>query len=145
MMLPIHVQTSLNIVQATRFTVIGDYLYKRSFGGPYLRCLDHLEAQYVLAKLHDGVCDNHSGDRSLAHCAHSQGYYWTTMKRDVEAYVKKCDKCPRYAPISHMSFEMLNPITSPWPFTQWRMDIVRPLPIAAVKKKFIFVATDYFR
>lgn len=67
------------------------------------------------------------------------------MKRDVEAYVKKCDKCPRYAPISHMSFEMLNPITSPWPFTQWRMDIVRPLPIAAVKKKFIFVATDYFR
>lgn len=75
MMLPIHVQTSLSIVQAARFTMIGDYLYKRSFRGPYLRCLDHLEAQYVLVKLHDGVCDNHSGGRSLAHCAYSQGYY----------------------------------------------------------------------
>ncbi|RVW64169.1 Retrovirus-related Pol polyprotein from transposon 17.6 [Vitis vinifera] len=27
-------------VQATRFTLIGEHLYKRSFTGPYLRCLD---------------------------------------------------------------------------------------------------------
>ena len=48
-------------VQAARFTLIEDYLYMRSFGGPYLMCLNNTEAQYVLAKLHDGVCGNHTG------------------------------------------------------------------------------------
>ncbi|RVW17493.1 Pol polyprotein [Vitis vinifera] len=80
-------------VQAARFTLIGGHLYKRSFTGPYLRCLGHSEAQYVLAELHEGICGNHSGGRSLAHRAHSQGYYWPTMKKDVAAYVKRCDKC----------------------------------------------------
>lgn len=62
-------------VQVARFTLIGDYLYKQSFGGPYLICLDHSKAQYVLAKLHESICDNHLRDRSLAQRAHSQGYY----------------------------------------------------------------------
>ena len=48
-------------VQAARFTLIGGHLYKRPFTGPYLRCLSHSEALYVLAELHKGVCGNHSG------------------------------------------------------------------------------------
>ncbi|RVW28794.1 hypothetical protein CK203_108249 [Vitis vinifera] len=40
-------------VQTARFTLIGGHLYKRSFTGPYLRCLGHSEAQYVLAELHE--------------------------------------------------------------------------------------------
>ncbi|KAL6327681.1 hypothetical protein AAG906_022621 [Vitis piasezkii] len=48
------------------------HLYKRSFTGPYLQCLSHLEAQYVLAELHEGVCGNHSGGRSLAHRANGK-------------------------------------------------------------------------
>ncbi|RVW90247.1 Retrovirus-related Pol polyprotein from transposon 17.6 [Vitis vinifera] len=60
------IQTGTQIrVQAARFTLIGGHLYKRSFTGPYLRCLGHSEAQ-----------------------AHSQGYYWPTMKKDAAAYVK---------------------------------------------------------
>ena len=117
-------------VQAARFTLIGGHLYKRSFTGPYLRCLSQSEAQYVLVELHEGICGNHSGGRSLAHRAHSQGYYWPTMKKDAAAYVKKCDKCQRYAPIPHMPSETLTPISGPWPFTQWGMDIVGPLPAA---------------
>ncbi|RVW31029.1 hypothetical protein CK203_093510 [Vitis vinifera] len=62
----------------------------------------HSEAQYVLAELHEGICGNHSGGRSLAHRAHSQGYYWPTMKKDAATYVKRCDKCQRYAPVPHM-------------------------------------------
>ena len=66
------------------------------------------------------------------------------MKKDVSAYVKKCDKCQRHAPVPHVPSKTLNPITSPWPFAQWGMDIVGPLPIAAAQKKFLLVATDYF-
>lgn len=49
-----------------------------------------------------------------------------------------------YAPIPYMPFEVLNPITSPWLFVLWGMDIVGPLPIATAQKKFLLVATDYF-
>lgn len=58
-------------VQVAHFTLIGGCLYKQSFGDPYLMCLDSSEAQYVLAKLHEGMCGNHTGGRSLAHRAHS--------------------------------------------------------------------------
>ncbi|KAL6312450.1 hypothetical protein AAG906_021666 [Vitis piasezkii] len=116
----------------------------RSFTGPYLRCLGHSEAQYVLAELHEGICGNHTGGRSLAHRAHSQGYYWPTMKKDAAAYVKKCDKCQRYAPIPHMPSAALKSVSGPWPFAQWGMDIVGPLPAAPAQKKFLLVATDYF-
>ena len=99
---------------------------------------------YVLAELHEGVCGNHSGSRSLAHRAHSQGYYWPTMKKDAAAYVKKCDKCQRHAPIPHVSSETLKPILGPLPFAYWGMDIVGPLLAAPAQKKFLLVAMDYF-
>lgn len=131
-------------VQAARFTLIGDDLYRRSFGGPYLRCLTQLEVQYVLAELHEGVCGNHSGGRTLAHRAHSQEYYWPTMKQDAEAYARKCDKFQRYAPIPHIPTKTLNSVTSLWLFVQWGIDVIRPLPTAATQKKFMLIATDNF-
>ncbi|RVW94558.1 Transposon Tf2-8 polyprotein [Vitis vinifera] len=91
------------------------------------------------------VCSHRRiGGRTLAHRAHSQGYYWPTMRQDVENYVKRCDRCQRYPPIPRMPSEALNPVTSPWPFAQRGMDIVSPLPVAAAHKKFLFVVTDYF-
>ena len=71
------------------YTLINRQLYRRSFGGPHLRCLNDTEAQYVLAKLHEGICENHSGIRTLAHRAYSQGFYWPTMKKDAKSYAKK--------------------------------------------------------
>ena len=33
---------------------------------------------------------------------------------------------------------------NPWPFSQWGIDIVGPLPTALAQKKLLLVATDYF-
>ena len=66
------------------------------------------------------------------------------MRQDAKIYVRKCDNCQKHAPIPHMPAETLNSVTSPWPFAQWGMDIVGPLPTAAAQKKFLLVATDYF-
>ncbi|RVW22938.1 hypothetical protein CK203_101606 [Vitis vinifera] len=38
----------------------------------------------------------------------------------------------------------LKSVSGPWPFAQWGMDIVGPLPAAPAPKKFLLVATDYF-
>ena len=54
-------------VQAARFDLIKDILYKRGFPLPYLRCLATEEADYVMREVHEGICGNHLGSRSLVH------------------------------------------------------------------------------
>ena len=65
------------------------------------------------------------------------------MRADVAAYIRKCDRCQRQAPNSRVPAHNLITITSPWPFAQWGIDIVGPLPITLAKKKLLLVATDY--
>uniref|UniRef100_A0A2N9FYM4 RNA-directed DNA polymerase n=1 Tax=Fagus sylvatica TaxID=28930 RepID=A0A2N9FYM4_FAGSY len=83
-------------VRCTRFALIQGILYKRSFSLPYLRCLDKAEADYVMREVHEGICGNHSGARSLVHKLVRAGYYWPTMQKDVVSYVRACDKCQRF-------------------------------------------------
>ena len=61
--------------QAARFSLIDGQLFKRSLGGPYLKCLTPKQSQYVLAELHEGICGNHPSGSTLAHRAHTQGYF----------------------------------------------------------------------
>ena len=113
-------------VQSTRFSLIDGQLFKRSLGGPYLKVLTPEQGNYVLVELHKGICRNHPSGRMLAHRAHTQGYYWQTMKANAANYTKKCDRCQRLAPILKSPMQDLISISSPWPFTQWGIDIVRP-------------------
>ena len=98
----------------------------------------------MLAELHEGICGNHPDGRTLAHRALTQGYYWLTMKSDVADYVRKCDRCQQHAPILRSPAQDLMFISSPWPFAQWGIDIVGPLPTAPAQKKLLLVAIDYF-
>ena len=84
-------------VQASRFMLIRDVLYKRGLFRSYLRCLSYDEANYVIKEVHKGIYGNHSGARSLAHKLIRAGYYWPTMLKDAQAYVKTCDKCQRFS------------------------------------------------
>ena len=117
-------------IQSARFSLVDGQLYKRSLGGPYLKCLTPEQDQYVLAELHEGICGNHPGGRTLAHRAHTQGYYWPTMETNAADYVRKCDPCQRMSPILKSPVQDLVSISSPWPFTQWGIDIMGPFPTA---------------
>uniref|UniRef100_A0A2N9EZE4 Uncharacterized protein n=1 Tax=Fagus sylvatica TaxID=28930 RepID=A0A2N9EZE4_FAGSY len=92
-------------------------LYRRSYTGPYLRCVHPDTVQNLLWEIHEG---------------------------DAAQYVKKCDKCQRFAPSIHQPAASLNPIASPWPFSQWGLDIVGPLHRAPGNRQWLIVATDYF-
>ena len=117
-------------VQAARFVLIKDVLYKNSFSRPYLRCLGNEEADYVMREVHKGICGNHSGSKSLVHKLVQAGYYWPTMQKDAEAYVKACDKCQRYSNIIRQPTKELASMMALWPFAQWGLDIIRPFAIA---------------
>ena len=79
--------------------MIRDVLYKSGFSRSYLRSLSPDEANYVMRKIHEGVCGNHSGASSLVHKLIQAEYYWPTMQKDAQSYVKVCDKCQRFSSI----------------------------------------------
>ena len=130
-------------VQASRFVLIKDVLYKKRFSRPFLRCLSHDEVNYVMREVHEGVYGKHSEARSLVHKLIRAGYYWPTMLKDAQAYVKACDKCQRFSNFIRQPFEELTPITAPWPFAQWGLDIMGPFPTAIKQLKFLVVDIDY--
>ena len=70
-------------VQALRFVIIKDVLYKRGFSRPYLRCLGPEEEKYVIREVHKEICGNHSGAQSLVHKLIRARYYWPTMQKDA--------------------------------------------------------------
>ncbi|KAG5562386.1 hypothetical protein RHGRI_005203 [Rhododendron griersonianum] len=119
-------------------------LYKKSFTGPYLLCVHPEMVQKFLHEIHEGTCGSHAGGRSIAHRAITQGYWWPHMQEDAKVYVKICEKCQKFSPMIKTPAEDLVPLTSPWPFAQWGMDIVGPLHKATGNRKFLLVATDYF-
>ena len=66
------------------------------------------------------------------------------MQKDAEAYVRACDKCQRFSNIIRQPTEKLTPLTAPWPFAQWGLDIMGPFPTAVRQLKFLVVGIDYF-
>ncbi|KAK3026499.1 hypothetical protein RJ639_041796 [Escallonia herrerae] len=118
-------------VKAARYALVEGTLYKKSFSLPYLRCLRPSESIYALQEVHEGICGQHLGGRTLAQKILRQGYYWPTMQRDAIEFTRRCDKCQKFAPISHTPVVPLTSIVSPIPFAVWGMDLLGPFPMAS--------------
>ena len=84
------------------------------------------------------------GGRALAHKVARLGFYWPTMIADAKAFVRKCERCQKHAPIVRQPPKLLTSINSPIPFAMWGMDILGPFPMASGQRKFLIVAIDYF-
>lgn len=131
-------------LRAARYLFVDGELHKRGFSLPLLKCLAPADANYVLREIHEGICRNHSGGRMLAYKAIREGYFWSIMHEDALELTKKCDKCQRFAKIPRQPPEDLIHLLSPWPFAQWGIDLIGPLPTRKGQVKFAIVAIDYF-
>nr|GEW62886.1 reverse transcriptase domain-containing protein [Tanacetum cinerariifolium] len=127
-----------------RFAIINGTLYKRSVLEPWLRCVGPLQANYVLREIHKGSCSMHAGTRSVMAKALRTGYYWPTMHKDARTLIRACQDCQVHKPIPRNPQQKLTPITSPWPFYKWGIDIAGPFPEGLEKVKILIVAIDYF-
>ncbi|GJX90909.1 reverse transcriptase domain-containing protein [Tanacetum coccineum] len=130
--------------KSQRFAVINGTLYRKSFLGPWLRCVGPLQANYVLREIHEGSCSMHAGTRSVVAKALRIGYYWPTMHKDARALIRACQDCQVHKPVPRNPQQKLTPITSPWPFYKWGIDIAGPFSEGPGKVKFLIVAMDYF-
>ena len=97
-----------------------------------MRCIEEEEARYVLEEVHggggEGVYGDHMGAKSLVRKIMRVGYFWPTMQQDIAGFMKKCDSCQRYGNVQRVPGEKMTTIFSPWPFAQWGIGIMGPLP-----------------
>ena len=104
------------LYQPPWYILMDGRLYRRSYSMPLLRCVSAQEANFILREVHEGFCGDHAGGHSLSKKILRQGYFWPTMNKDSLNYVKKCDKCQRFANIPRAAPNELTLMTSPWPF-----------------------------
>ena len=48
---------------------------------------------YVLREVHEGICENRLGPRSLVGKVVEAGYFWPTVQKDAIEVVQNSDKC----------------------------------------------------
>ncbi|GKD79076.1 reverse transcriptase domain-containing protein [Tanacetum coccineum] len=119
--LPVEVKKARAVKRKSwRFSIINGTLYKKSFLGPWLRCVGPLQANYVLREIHEGSCSMHASTRSVVAKALRIGYYWLTMHEDARKLIRACQDY------------------------QWGIDIAGPFLEGPGKVKFLIVAIDYF-
>ncbi|GJY35620.1 reverse transcriptase domain-containing protein [Tanacetum coccineum] len=80
--------------------------------------------QDCIYKLH--TSNMHSGPRSIVAKAIRTGYYWPTMHADARKLIRECNDCQIHRPVPRNPQQNLTPITSPWPFYKWGIDIAGP-------------------
>ncbi|PKI39033.1 hypothetical protein CRG98_040575 [Punica granatum] len=123
----------------------GEILYRRSFDSTLLRCIDEHESRRLMEEVHGGNCGPHMNGLMLAKRIMHLGYYWSTMETDCVKHVKHCHRCQVYADQIKAPPNELRPMTAPWPFSMWGMDVIGPInPKASNGHMFILVTIDYF-
>ncbi|GKC52883.1 reverse transcriptase domain-containing protein [Tanacetum coccineum] len=131
-------------VKIHQYVIEDGVLFKKSYLVPMLRYVGPLHANYVIREIHMGAYGMHYRPRSVVAKAMRQGYYWPTMHRDVKEEIQKCDSCQIHALVPKFPKALMTSIMALWPFYQWGMDILGPLPNASGRVKFVIVAIDYF-
>ncbi|CAM8999249.1 unnamed protein product [Rhodiola kirilowii] len=131
--------------RAPRFIHYKGTLYRRSFLGQWLRCLNEEEAVEVMQEAHAGICGAHQSGPKLYDRVKRMGYYWSTVVQDCVDFAKKCNACQFNANFIHQPPEHLHPTVASWPFEAWGLDVVGPInPKASNGHTYILAATDYF-
>nr|GEW59035.1 reverse transcriptase domain-containing protein [Tanacetum cinerariifolium] len=131
-------------IKTRQYELLEGVLYGWSFLTTWLRCVRPLQAEYVIREIHEGSCSMHAGPWSVVAKAIRLGYYWPTMHRDARGMIRTCNDCQIHRPMTRSPQQPLTPITAPWPFYKWGIDIVGPFPEGPSKVKFLIVVMDYF-
>ncbi|XP_022020199.1 uncharacterized protein LOC110920287 [Helianthus annuus] len=104
--------------KALHYEMNDGILYRKSFSGPLLRCVDPQDATYLIREIHEGICGIHAGPLMVVAKIMNAGYYWPGMHVDALKELRKCDSCQRHSPKTLRPKNDLIPVSTAWPFQQ---------------------------
>ncbi|GJV22633.1 reverse transcriptase domain-containing protein [Tanacetum coccineum] len=117
-------------IKAPLYKLMDGTLYRRSYLSPRLRCVGAAQTKNIIQDVHQGSCEMHARSRSVVSKTIRLGYYWPSMHKDAKELIQKCKTCQIHSPVPRIPKQEMTSITSAWPFSQWGIDIVGPLPMA---------------
>ncbi|GBC11726.1 protein NYNRIN-like [Rhizophagus irregularis DAOM 181602=DAOM 197198] len=106
-----------------------------------LKVIQKHEVEGLLYMMHDHELSAHFGIKAIQDKIRGK-YWWNKMMKDIENYVKSCDRCQRRN--KPQGKNELSPISVKTPFYQIGIDFVGPLPATKKRNRYIIVAMDYF-
>ncbi|XP_071727624.1 uncharacterized protein [Rutidosis leptorrhynchoides] len=115
-------------VKAPIYELRDDVLYRKSYLGPSFRCIGPTQAEKIVDEVHARACALHSDFKTVAEKIKRLGYYWPDMYNDAAESIRVGQECQQHASISKVPCHPMIPITSPWPFYKWAIDIVGSFP-----------------
>jgi hypothetical protein len=109
--------------------------------GKWLNVITKEESIEVLRKLHDHELSGHFG-RDTTYNRIREKYYWKNMKKDIEEYIRKCEKCQKRS--KAVGKGPIHPIEVTGIWDTIGIDFVGPLKETENGNKYILVIMDYF-
>lgn len=104
------------------------------------KVLSRSEAQDALLMHHAHPMGGHMGFKNTLYKI-SQSYYWDTMAKDVQDYLKRCPRCQSSGP--KKTKELLHPVpVGSRPFEKWALD-VKHVPISKTGARYIVAGIEY--
>nr|GEY44923.1 reverse transcriptase domain-containing protein [Tanacetum cinerariifolium] len=76
--------------------------------------------------------------------SHTARILFPMMHRDARDMIRACKDCQIHRSVTRYPQQPLTPITAPWSFYKWGIDIAGPFPEEPGKVKFLIVVMDYF-
>nr|GEX24374.1 reverse transcriptase domain-containing protein [Tanacetum cinerariifolium] len=107
-----------------------------------MRYVSGQEAIDILKACHSGPIGGHHGPNYTARKVFDSGFYWPTIYRDAQNFVKNCDVCQRQGKISQKDEMPQNSIQVYEIFDVWGIDFMGPFP-SSRGNKYILIAVDY--
>ncbi|XP_022014370.1 uncharacterized protein LOC110913858 [Helianthus annuus] len=143
--LPVHKAEARKIqINSLQYQMQEGGLYRKTFLGPLLKCLDPEQASYIIKEIHYGICGIHAGTKMIVTKVRNAGYYWPGMHESAVKELQQCDECQKHMSISLRAKNEMIPVTDAWPFQKWGVDIVGPFPRSSGSAQYLLVAVDYF-
>jgi len=97
----------------------------------------------IMERMHNSVWAGHPGMSRMKHALLSK-YYWPRVGKDIESWIRCCEKCIKNKRGPHRSKHPLEQEISGAPFHRVAFDMVGPLPETDLGNKHILVLVDYF-
>ena len=117
-------------------------LFKKGYSRDPLRFLGLKEAREVVREVHSDDFGSHLGKRRLYKQLLLLRYYWPTMKSDSEELVRTCHTCQILGDAIHTYQNVLQDMTTPWPFHTWGLDLIGPINPPSNGYIWILAATE---
>ncbi|CAL8169244.1 unnamed protein product [Prunus armeniaca] len=131
--------------RARCYLIYQNELYQKGLDSLLLLCPSAEDIKVIMTESHEGICGPHQSGVKMRWLVRRHGYCWPTILKNYIEYAKGCIKCQIYGPIQRVPAEALHPVTKPWPFRGWAVDIISKIyPAASNQHAWILMATDYF-